>query len=499
MKKLIYLLLLCFTANYVLSQETNKDFDTTFIKNYIEEPDNIYEATVSTENPILILQENGKFYYKYNIIIHRIFKGKGKLGESTIFNFADNYKTIDANGDSITNYSFDVNSISIIPGETYLFGTKKMYKSEILENNLDNNDLAIYGFWYFIHYDSFGIRGNNKYSFKFKGISGFDSSEVLTTSGYKSFLKVSDLYKFLLSHPNIYLHKSDETVFERINPKVETIKNIEQKPIDYDLQKKNFERRMFESYPYKKGKGKKNKKQNINKNALLENLQFKIKNAKYSTPCSNNSFLDFDIVIKPNSTKYFAKGVVFLNFNPSVFGPDPFATNDLVITKGSFFNSPTYTLITYLGPPNEYVIQVGDEVGTLTKSQIISNNDYVLFHIQIKVSSNNNNDLTNLSFDLSYMNTSQSYYTDFSTSNIWTEYNSIISSIPNESAINHKPFRPEVISISSQSGTFKGGTKEEVIINGRFFGNNKGQGSVGFLDANVVSSQFYYLEPDDYV
>ena len=125
MKKLIYLLLLCFTANYVLSQETNKDFDTTFIKNYIEEPDNIYEATVSTENPILILQENGKFYYKYNIIIHRIFKGKGKLGESTIFNFADNYKTIDANGDSITNYSFDVNSISIIPGETYLFGTKK--------------------------------------------------------------------------------------------------------------------------------------------------------------------------------------------------------------------------------------------------------------------------------------------------------------------------------------------------------------------------------------
>ncbi len=260
MKKLLLFILYLSYSLFSFAQvpEWNKVFDTIFTKNYIEESDNIYEATVSTENPKLIIQKNGNVYYKYNIIIHRIFKGNENLGESTIFNFATNYKTIDANGDSIMNYSFDGNSISIILGETYLFGSKKIDNIEFLENNIVNNNLALYGFWYFIHYDSYGKRGNNEFSFKFKGISGFDASEVLTTSGYKSFLKVSDLYKFLLSIPNIYLQKSDETVFERINPRVEITEYIEQKPINYDLQKKNFEKKCSNPILTKRVKAKKN-------------------------------------------------------------------------------------------------------------------------------------------------------------------------------------------------------------------------------------------------
>jgi hypothetical protein len=129
---------------------------------------------------------------------------------------------------------------------------------------------------------------------------------------------------------------------------------------------------------------------------MAGNLDYTFQN--FTITGTNPHYMEFDIAISDNiSPSYFAAGKVFIQYNPSEFGPTIVANNKIQITPGTLINNPAnYSAPTPQDLPNNVVaipFSPASNLGTLSD---VPSTPTQLAHVKIEIL----NCLTNASIEM---------------------------------------------------------------------------------------------------
>ncbi len=503
MKKLIFLLMLCFITGNVLAQNIISDraAPTTFYNDYVKPANFIFEATITK---IEIVTENERFYRKCFLKVHKSFKGN-----LPSFNLI--YKSEIDSGDRAYYQKYQ-NKDKKINNFTYEGVTSLWLIYKISKVGLEfqfSDDYNINAIQYFLNFDTYTYKDKEmlvKNELKY-GNSSRDTTEVEMPYGFKSLKKVSDLYDTLFRYPEIKLSYNDGSVFRQMTAKewldahpgmrpnwkniIEPIPPVEvYKPTDTEVLKQNeedlkkaieFHKKMSKPLgPKEKRKLLKQQKKN---NATLS---YFIKNEYYTVITGGNTYLEFDVVVNSSITTYLTAGGAVLNFNQNMFGNYADVLSNIQATVSPTFN--TYDVGIYVSPNGAVFDMYNTDLVLfgVNNIQVLANIEYPVFHVKMKLL-NSTAGTTNITFNTAQMNSSSlSQYANSPTQTMWLDYNASSTDVED-----HIPLKPVINNVSSPSTTFKGGTGEIVTIDGKFFGDeglirffNDADTKVGLMNLN---------------
>ena len=422
MKKLNYLLMLCFIAGNVLAQNIiiDRTAPSTFYNDYVKPSNLIFEATITK---VEIVTENERFYRKCFLKVHKSFKGNlpsfNLIYKSEIDSSDRAYYQKYQNKDKkINNFTYE--------GVTSLWLIYKISKVGLEFQFSD--DYKINAIQYFLNFDTYTYKDKEmlvKNELKY-GNSSRDTTEVEMPYGFKSLKKVSDLYDTLLRFPDIKLSYDDGSVFRQMTAKewleahpgmrphwknlaepipiskpnsqeeIERIKkNDEVVRIINELRKKNDGLLS----PKQKRQHRKNQKKS---NATLS---YFIKNEYYTAITGGFTYLEFDVVVNSSITTYLTAGGAFLNFNQNMFGNYADVLSNIQASVSPAFN--TYSVGVYVSQGGAVfdMYNSGLVLSGVNNIQVLANVEYPVFYVKMKLL-NSTPGTTNITFNTAQMNSS---------------------------------------------------------------------------------------------
>ena len=349
MKKLIFLLMLCFFASNVQSQsrdDWNQPLDSNFYNTYIKYAEFVFEGSIE-EFKFEIGKDifgNSTYYMIQEFVVHKVFKGKLIEKKVSVIQTLENELIYNSYKDSREN-------LLKIKNKTYLITCVTNNKTPLYKKFNYTLLKPLGMFQYLVAYDKINDNYSNEKWYSENG-NDIGKFEVFLPFPYKG-IKIQELYDYLGSYPDTKLKVSDGTVFKRMTDeefyKLKGIPNPDSVYLDY-LRTRKADSILLKNSKIFKIETKKEKRKRIRKieNNRMNNatLIYKFENEFYSC-IGSNDYLEFDITINSSASVYLASAFVFLNYNSDLFGTAAYSYGDITITKGSSFNSNTYIIDTY--------------------------------------------------------------------------------------------------------------------------------------------------------
>jgi len=278
---------------------------------------------------------------------------------------------------------------------------------------------------------------------------------------------------------------------------------------------------IIKDFEQKENKNRKNKKKSssmhLEQQAAVPNVQYAIRNRKFSDSLGLKYFYEYDVTVKTDGAGvYYDFAFLDYSFNDAVFGNEVYKNGKVRVSKGGYFSSGTYSFAQVDKTLNSTFINMGVEnVGSggtvlFNRSLLPLNNEVVLYHVKIQYNwpgacgANPNLLFTNIALTQSlsvYSNsqTSSGTLNSFGTTSFaWDSditipicSNPLITSIQHHSAI--------------LIDAVRGGTDDYITIKGSGFGPSKGSGKIEFKNANnggldaVGNPSYVDADDNDYI
>lgn len=212
-------------------------------------------------------------------------------------------------------------------------------------------------------------------------------------------------------------------------------------------------------------------------------LNLDIANPTLTGTDSTNKWFDFDIMASANSSVYFSSCLIRIAYNTAAFGSNVVANNNIVITRGSAFNIPTYT-----DPQTDKIDETSSVIGVpfgddfaqpFFNRTLLSSFPDVLIHVSIRIKNTGCNNNVNIEFTDVSFTPMFSYYT-------LNPGDSIINGINFDNTnystgIYDKTCIPVITNFNNNVAA---GIGSLITIDGKYFGQRKSVGTVIFRDAN---------------
>ena len=523
-KTILTFTFLLLTIVCCFSQHSFKYHYPNFDSTYIKPADLIVEATVSNisyfqDTSIKFIDfkiardNNGVWFIKYDLIIHKIFKGNCKKTIQLILPLFGggvkilNGKKIELKGGFGLRYPYKnlelgntgifILNVNQSKDTGYLPDTYK-YKN-ISENSLVACHIGNYG----------NIIENTAYYFDEDSIYIFDKIEDIyhflektTQKKYEDVTKkefsLINNYKQLLEYKNKYFTDSLYSNFFNKQLGSGIINQLNKDSFIYNRQINNYK-----EYQNRKQKTKQESQQKldsinfrINKipvqkktgmiNKTINSIDYSLDGFSFRTSGSD-TYLDFDIKFTCNFTAYLAESNIILGYNKNMFGTEVDRNLALVVDRSNTFvsNATNYSTFDISDYREDAVII---SVSGSTLSQFLATTTYTLLHISLKVSANATENLTKIGLNDIEMFGSfapktiyPSLYSFSATGSSFFAFDAL--TVPSQ-LINYIPGNVPIITSISKN-MVAGGVGETLDIIGSNFGNVIGKVELPSADQNI--------------
>jgi hypothetical protein len=537
--KTILLALLTLLVNNLLAQ-TNAQTEPSFSEQVIKTSDLILEGTVTSISYFrdttatvrnyrfhnYLFDDKGVWFVKYEITIHKLFKGEKRSKVTLIDPCRNNMRISD---DTLQVYfSYDRSSPfqgNLIVNSTCIFMLTKSFEPELpLFTNAYYFNYAQGCIGYYnllmesiLYIPEKGIvrkfetlddlykylekeTKTKKIDITHKQFFVFNSADKLDSYKYKYNLYINDSLEQKLKSGRINQLNVDSfkgpPIYQPTKKELRILKRERiRKGEEAKIKSKKMLEKMKEDLNYYKKTGSLNK--------VDETLTYTFSNALYSktvTGTTADVFLEYDIVVNTSDNNYLKSATIIINYNTSVFGSGIFNLGGLTVTRGNIISNTTnYDIFTPSDQTNNSSFGIVIDVSSLStpRNILTKNTSIILFHVKMKVLNSGFGLMTNLSINNSLSSASFTN-NNGSTPPTWIESFVIIST----STENHKAATPEITSLSKTSVI--GGVGEVLEVNGRFFGAQKGtNGNIQFKAAesvpNINIGDFVSLNDYDFI
>jgi hypothetical protein len=220
----------------------------------------------------------------------------------------------------------------------------------------------------------------------------------------KTFYSPYEFYAFLKelglnTNSFDYCSEEEKRIEKLKSDSLNKIKNDSLNKIRYEQNVKNYNNRMkqwmiinhldttktFDEWE------KEQKNNNSQKKSKIVNgidLTLEIANSKLTGTDSLNKWLDFDVLVSSNASVYFSNCLLRISYNPSAFGSYIVQNHNVLITKGTAFNTSNY-----YDPDSNAVdntssvmsVPFGDEYSLSYNRTLLTSFNEQLLHFKMKI------------------------------------------------------------------------------------------------------------------